>query len=65
MVVLARTLVLQLSLIHIYDALLRQFGNEIEKVYPVWLVKEGDDFTYPKRKGKKRKKEVKNGGESF
>ena len=33
------------------DALLRQFGNEIEKVYPVWLVKEGDDFTYPKRKG--------------
>ena len=21
------------------DALLRQFGNEIEKVYPVWLVK--------------------------
>lgn len=33
------------------DALLRQFGNEIQKVYPVWLVKEGDDFTYPKRKG--------------
>lgn len=33
------------------DALLRQFGNEIEKVYPVWFVKEGDDFTYPKRKG--------------
>lgn len=33
------------------DALLRQFGNEVEKVYPVWLVKDGDDFTYPKRKG--------------
>lgn len=33
------------------DALLRQFGSEIEKVYPVWIVKEGDDFTYPKRKG--------------
>lgn len=33
------------------DALLRQFGNEVEKVYPVWQVKEGDDFTYPKRKG--------------
>lgn len=33
------------------DALLRQFGNGIQKVYPVWLVKEGDDFTYPKRKG--------------
>lgn len=33
------------------DALLRQFGNGIQKVYPVWLVKEGDDFIYPKRKG--------------
>lgn len=33
------------------DALLRQFGNEVDKVYPVWLVKEGDEFTYPKRKG--------------
>ena len=33
------------------DALLRQFGNEVYKVYPVWLVKEGDEFTYPKRKG--------------
>ena len=33
------------------DALLRQFGNGIQKVYPAWLVKEGDDFTYPKRKG--------------
>lgn len=33
------------------DALLRQFGNDVKRVYPVWLVKEGDDFTYPKRKG--------------
>lgn len=33
------------------DALLRQFGNEVDKVYPCWLVKEGDAFTYPKRKG--------------
>lgn len=33
------------------DALLRQFGNEVDKVYPVWLVKEGDEFTYPKRRG--------------
>lgn len=33
------------------DALLRQFGNEVDKVYPVWMVKEGDEFTYPKRKG--------------
>ena len=33
------------------DALLRQFGNEVSKVYPVWIVKEGDEFTYPKRVG--------------
>nr|DAE27096.1 MAG TPA: RecT family protein [virus sp. ctah610] len=33
------------------DALLRQFGNNVKKVHPVWLVKEGDEFTYPKRKG--------------
>ena len=31
------------------DALLRNFG--VEKVYPVWLVKEGDEFTYPKHRG--------------
>lgn len=33
------------------DALLRQFGNGIDTVYPVWLVKEGDEFTYPRRRG--------------
>lgn len=33
------------------DALLRQFGNEVAKVYPAWIVKEGDEFTYPKRVG--------------
>lgn len=33
------------------DALLRQFGNGIDTVYPVWLVKECDDFTYPRRRG--------------
>lgn len=33
------------------DALLRNFGVGVKKVYPVWLVKEGDDFTYPKHKG--------------
>lgn len=33
------------------DALLRNFGVNVQKVYPVWLVCEGDDFTYPKRKG--------------
>ena len=33
------------------DALLRQYGNNVDTVYPVWLVKEGDDFTYPRRRG--------------
>jgi len=33
------------------DALLRNFGENVKEVYPVWLVKEGDDFTYPKHKG--------------
>ena len=33
------------------DALLRQFGNNVDTVYPVWLVKDGDDFTYPRRRG--------------
>lgn len=33
------------------DALLRQFGNEVAKVHPCWIVKEGDEFTRPKRVG--------------
>ncbi|MDE7445818.1 MAG: recombinase RecT [Lachnospiraceae bacterium] len=33
------------------DAILRQFGVGIKKVHPVWLVKEGDIFIYPKHKG--------------
>lgn len=33
------------------DALLRNYGNNVEEVYPVWLVKEGDEFIYPKHKG--------------
>lgn len=33
------------------DALLRQFGNNVKMVHPVWIVKDGDEFTYPKRKG--------------
>ena len=32
------------------DALLRNYGNDV-KVYPCWIVKEEDEFTYPKRKG--------------
>lgn len=34
-----------------YDSLLRNYGENVEQVYPVWLVKEGDEFTYPKRRG--------------
>ncbi|MFQ9515358.1 MAG: hypothetical protein ACLRZ9_05980 [Eubacterium sp.] len=33
------------------DAILRQFGENVDTVYPVWIVKEGDKFTYPKHKG--------------
>lgn len=33
------------------DAILRNFGENVDMVYPVWIVKEGDDFTYPKHKG--------------
>ena len=34
-----------------FDALLRNYGEGVDTVYPVWLVKEGDDFKYPKRRG--------------
>lgn len=33
------------------DAILRNFGTNVKTVHPVWLVKEGDDFTYPGHKG--------------
>lgn len=33
------------------DAILRNFGENVEMVYPVWIVKEGDKFTYPKHTG--------------
>lgn len=33
------------------DAILRQFGENVDTVYPVWIVKEGDKFIYPKHKG--------------
>ena len=33
------------------DAILRNFGVDIERVYPVWIVHEGDEFTYPAFKG--------------
>lgn len=33
------------------DAILRQWGENVDTVYPVWIVKEGDKFTYPKHRG--------------
>lgn len=33
------------------DALLRQFGAGVEEVYPVWIVRQGDEFVYPRYKG--------------
>jgi hypothetical protein len=33
------------------DALLRNYGENVDTVYPCWLVKEGDEFSYPKHKG--------------
>lgn len=33
------------------DAMLRNFGQNVEEVYPCWVVREGDDFVYPRRKG--------------
>ena len=33
------------------DALLARFGRDVKKVYPHWLVREDDDFTYPRYVG--------------
>ena len=33
------------------DTMLRQFGNDVAKVHPCWIVKDGDEFTRPKRVG--------------
>jgi len=33
------------------DAMLRNFGEGVDTVYPVWIVKEGDEFIYPRHKG--------------
>lgn len=32
-------------------SMLRHFGVNVDTVYDAWLVKEGDEFVYPKRKG--------------
>lgn len=34
-----------------YDALVSRFGRNVKKVYPHWLVKEDDDFKYPRYAG--------------
>lgn len=33
------------------EAMLRNFGVNVDTVYDWWIVKEGDEFVYPKRKG--------------
>jgi len=33
------------------ERILSTFGENVEKVYPCWLVKDGDEFVYPKHKG--------------
>lgn len=33
------------------DRLLREYGTDIDHVYPFWLVREGDEFTFPSFKG--------------
>lgn len=33
------------------DALLRNYGVDVDKVYPYWVIKEGDEYTPPKRVG--------------
>lgn len=34
-----------------YDALLSNFGKDVEQVYPYWVVKEGDTYIPPKHRG--------------
>jgi hypothetical protein len=34
-----------------YDTLLAKFGRDVERVYPYWIVKEGDTYIPPKHKG--------------
>lgn len=34
-----------------YDALASRFGRNVKKVYPHWLVREDDDFKYPRYAG--------------
>ena len=34
-----------------FDALVNRFGRDVKKVYPHWLVREDDDFKYPRYVG--------------
>lgn len=34
-----------------FDALVSRFGRDVKKVYPHWLVREDDEFTYPRYAG--------------
>lgn len=34
-----------------YDSLLSNYGKDVDKVYPFWVVKEGDKYIPPKHKG--------------
>lgn len=34
-----------------YDSLLSNYGKDVDKVYPFWVVKEGDEYIPPKHKG--------------
>lgn len=34
-----------------YDALLSNYGKDVDRVYPYWVVKEGDTYIPPKHKG--------------
>jgi hypothetical protein len=34
-----------------YDSLLSSYGKDVDKVYPFWVVKEGDEYIPPKHKG--------------
>ena len=34
-----------------YDSLLANFGKDVERVYPYWVIKEGDTYIPPKHKG--------------
>ena len=34
-----------------YDALLTNYGKDVERVYPYWVIKEGDTYIPPRHKG--------------